>query len=48
MDPILLQKQLKNNANDLQEFCNDLKNWGDEMKRKEESLKNVINIKNHV
>lgn len=39
MDPILLQKQLRDNTNDLQDFCNDLKEWSSEMKRKEESLK---------
>lgn len=41
MDPIRLQKHLKNNANDLQEFCKDLKLWGEDMKRKDDALKNV-------
>ncbi|XP_017777637.1 PREDICTED: RNA polymerase II-associated protein 3 [Nicrophorus vespilloides] len=39
MDPIRLQKQLKDNNLDLHDFCKDLKNWGDEMKQKDEHLK---------
>ncbi|CAH0552146.1 unnamed protein product [Brassicogethes aeneus] len=39
MDPILLQKQLRDNASDLQDFCKDLKSWGSEMKQKEDGLK---------
>lgn len=35
MEPILLQKQIKDNANDLQEFCKDLKAWGEEMQKKD-------------
>ncbi|KAL1513129.1 hypothetical protein ABEB36_002589 [Hypothenemus hampei] len=38
MNPALLQKQLKENANDLQDFYKDLQSWGEEMKRKESSL----------
>lgn len=38
MDPILLQKQLRDNTNDLQDFCKELKEWSTDMKRKEESL----------
>lgn len=39
MDPHLLQKQLRDNSEDLSEFCKDLKDWSNEMKRKDESLK---------
>ncbi|KAG5890472.1 hypothetical protein JTB14_013414 [Gonioctena quinquepunctata] len=39
VNPILLQKVLRENASDIQDFTKDLKNWGEEMKRKEESLK---------
>ncbi|KAF7271857.1 hypothetical protein GWI33_015334 [Rhynchophorus ferrugineus] len=39
INPILLQKQLNNNVNDIEEFHKDLQNWGDEMKRKENSRK---------
>lgn len=39
MDPYLLQKQLRDNSDDLSEFCKDLKEWSNEMKRKDESLK---------
>lgn len=39
MNPILLQKQLRDNSNDLQDFCKELKDWSSEMKRKEEALK---------
>ncbi|CAG9862975.1 unnamed protein product [Phyllotreta striolata] len=38
-DPILLQKALRENTNDIFEFSKDLKKWGEEMKRKEESFK---------
>ncbi|KAF2900575.1 hypothetical protein ILUMI_05617 [Ignelater luminosus] len=38
MDPIALQRQLRNNSNDLLSFCEELKQWGAEMKRKDESL----------
>lgn len=34
-DPMRLQTQIRNNNADLQEFCADLKQWGEEMKRKE-------------
>lgn len=40
MDPILLQKQLRDNTNDLQDFCKELKEWSTDMKRKEESVNN--------
>lgn len=39
MDPIALQRQLRNNSNDLLSFCEELKQWGEEMKRKDESFK---------
>ncbi|XP_074034205.1 RNA polymerase II-associated protein spaghetti [Leptinotarsa decemlineata] len=39
VNPILLQKILRENASDLQDFSKDLKNWGEEMKRKDDSLK---------
>ncbi|XP_050306192.1 RNA polymerase II-associated protein 3 [Anthonomus grandis grandis] len=39
MNPVFLQKQLRDNSKDLQDFCQDLKSWGAEMKRKEDSLK---------
>lgn len=43
MDPFLLQKQIKDNASDLQDFCKDLKLWKDEMDSKENPNKvNVI------
>lgn len=31
MDPFSLQKQVKDNASDLQDFCKDLKAWREEM-----------------
>ncbi|KAJ8925967.1 hypothetical protein NQ315_009820 [Exocentrus adspersus] len=40
MDPFSLRKQLQENALDLQDYCKDLKSWGEEMKRKEETLRN--------
>lgn len=40
INPILLQKSIRDNAADLQDFAKDLKCWGEEMKRKEETLKN--------
>ncbi|XP_066259569.1 RNA polymerase II-associated protein 3 [Euwallacea similis] len=39
MNPILLQKYFKENSSDLQDFYKDLKTWGEEMKRKDEFLK---------
>ncbi|XP_056645156.1 RNA polymerase II-associated protein 3 [Diorhabda sublineata] len=39
INPILLQKSIRDNAADLQDFAKDLKSWGEEMKRKEETLK---------
>ncbi|RZC32346.1 RNA polymerase II-associated protein 3, partial [Asbolus verrucosus] len=36
MNPIILQKQLKENAVDFEEFYKDLKKWGEDMKKKEE------------
>lgn len=44
MNPMLLQKQLKENANDLKDFYKDLQSWGEEMKRKEDSLKHQEDI----
>ncbi|PSN44321.1 RNA polymerase II-associated protein 3 [Blattella germanica] len=38
MDPILLQKQIKDNAEDLKSYMNDLKIWEFEMKRKESEM----------
>ncbi|KAJ8965196.1 hypothetical protein NQ317_013348 [Molorchus minor] len=49
MNPILLQKQLRDNATDLQEYYKDLKEWGspwDEKKqRRENPMKLVPNNK---
>lgn len=36
MNSFLLQKQLQDNSNDLKEFCKELKDWSNEMKRKED------------
>nr|CAD7449798.1 unnamed protein product [Timema bartmani] len=38
MDSVLLQKQVRDNADELQSYLKDLKSWGDEMKRKESEL----------
>lgn len=38
MNPLLLQKQLRENAANLRDFANDLKTWGEEMKRKETAI----------
>nr|CAD7264150.1 unnamed protein product [Timema shepardi] len=38
MDPVLLQKQVRDNADELQSYLKDLRSWGDEMKRKESEL----------
>ncbi|XP_047110434.1 RNA polymerase II-associated protein 3 isoform X1 [Schistocerca piceifrons] len=38
MDPIVLQKQIRDNAQDVQNYMLDLKNWEEEMKRKEQLL----------
>lgn len=38
MDPILLQKQLRDNSADLQDYYKDIQSWGEEMKRKEALL----------
>lgn len=40
VNPVLLQKVLRENASDLHDFSKDLKSWGEEMKRKEDSSKN--------
>uniref|UniRef100_A0A6P7FCA3 RNA polymerase II-associated protein 3-like n=1 Tax=Diabrotica virgifera virgifera TaxID=50390 RepID=A0A6P7FCA3_DIAVI len=40
INPILLQKSIRDNAADLHDFSKDLKSWGEEMKRKEEAMKN--------
>jgi len=44
MNPVLLQKQLKDNASDLESFYKDLENWGEEMKRKESEIKDKPDI----
>ena len=36
MDPVSLQKQLRDNAADLNDFYKELKSWGEDMKRKNE------------
>lgn len=38
MDPVLLQKQVRDNAEDLRNYMQELKNWEAEMKRKESEL----------
>jgi hypothetical protein len=38
MDPVLLQKQVHDNAEDLRSYIQDLKNWEADMKRKESDL----------
>lgn len=38
MDPVLLQKQVHDNAEDLRNYMQDLKNWEADMKRKESEL----------
>jgi hypothetical protein len=38
MDPVLLQKQVRDNAEDLRNYIQDLNNWEAEMKRKESEL----------
>ena len=38
MDPVLLQKQVRYNAEDLRNYMQDLKNWEADMKRKESEL----------
>ncbi|CAH1163900.1 unnamed protein product [Phaedon cochleariae] len=43
VNPVILQKALRDNANDLQDFCKDLQNWGEDMKRKEEALRGEAN-----
>jgi uncharacterized protein (DUF3084 family) len=40
---ILLQKQVKNNSEDLQSEFLDLKNWEEQMKQKEKELLNERN-----
>lgn len=35
MDPILLQKQVRDNSEDLRTYLKELQGWEDEMKRKE-------------
>ncbi|XP_044263335.1 RNA polymerase II-associated protein 3 [Tribolium madens] len=37
MNPVLLQKQLRDNAADLNDFYKELECWGEDMKKKEES-----------
>jgi hypothetical protein len=38
MDPVLLQKQVRDNAEDLRNYMQELKSWESEMKRKESEL----------
>jgi hypothetical protein len=38
MDPVLLQKQVRDNAEDLRNYMQDLRNWEADMKRKETEL----------
>jgi hypothetical protein len=38
MDPVLLQKQVHDNAEDLRNYMQDLRNWEADMKRKESEL----------
>lgn len=38
MDPVLLQKQVLDNAEDLRSYMQDLKSWEADMKRKESEL----------
>ncbi|CAG2061853.1 unnamed protein product, partial [Timema podura] len=38
MDSVLLQKQVRDNADELQSYLKDLRSWGEEMKRKESEL----------
>lgn len=44
MNPMLLQKQLRENAGNLEEFAKDLKSWGEEMKKKENSITEVREV----
>lgn len=46
MNPLRLQKQLRENAANLEDFAKDLKSWGEEMKRKENSLTEVKEVLN--
>jgi hypothetical protein len=39
MDPIAMQKQLRDNSEDLTKYIGDLNNWQDEIKQKEQNLK---------
>ncbi|GJQ76125.1 putative potential Monad-binding region of RPAP3 [Trypoxylus dichotomus] len=48
MESFLLQKQVRDNANDLQEFCKDLQEWGKEMNKKDESLKRSSNNQSEI
>jgi hypothetical protein len=42
MDPVLLQKQVLDNAEDLRSYMQDLKNWEADMKRKESELHTTV------
>lgn len=42
MDPVLLQKQVRDNAEDLRNYMQDLKNWEADMKRKESELQAAV------
>ncbi|KAF5283855.1 hypothetical protein FQA39_LY04675 [Lamprigera yunnana] len=39
MDPFNLQRQIRNNSDDLVNFCKEMKEWGNEMKTKDAALK---------
>lgn len=39
MDPVLLQKQVRDNSEELRTYLKELSSWEDEMKRKECSIK---------
>lgn len=41
---MLLQKQLRENAANLEDFAKDLKSWGEELKRKENSITEVKEV----
>lgn len=39
MQSIYLQKQIKDNADDMRLFCEELKQWGEDAKRKDQQLR---------
>lgn len=48
MDPLSLQMQLRNNSKDLNNFCDELKEWGAEMSRKDDLLKKGVDPNTNV